>query len=140
MTELHGVCFWRSPNNNKEPPKLGPGLFKDEYGVVAGPRFCCSAPSIASLNDRILVGISGQPGWRDVGLGEQARLSGAAESLLTAYQRRGSCLFDMLTGSFSVAVQDCAEDLLLLATDRFGRVPVYYCSDDDKLVFASSPQ
>src|SRR6185437_8923074 len=59
------------------------------------------------------------------------------EVLLKAYRRWGIDCLHRLRGMFAFALWDCAQQRLLLARDRLGVKPLYYCRAGDCLLFAS---
>lgn len=60
------------------------------------------------------------------------------EVILALFQEYGEKSFAKLRGMFAFAVWDEKERVLFLARDRYGIKPLYYYSDAEKLVFASS--
>jgi asparagine synthase (glutamine-hydrolysing) len=59
------------------------------------------------------------------------------EVLLKSYRRWGIDCLHRLRGMFAFALWDCAQQRLLLARDRLGVKPLYYCRAGDCLLFAS---
>jgi asparagine synthase (glutamine-hydrolysing) len=59
------------------------------------------------------------------------------EVILRAYEAFGEACVHQLRGMFAFAIWDQRERTALLARDRFGIKPLYYCAHDDRLVFAS---
>lgn len=59
--------------------------------------------------------------------GERLRSSGDTEALLKAYTRWGPAAVNKLRGMFSFAVWDAKRRCVLLARDRIGIKPLYYC-------------
>lgn len=59
------------------------------------------------------------------------------EVLLNGYLAWGDDVIDVLRGMFAFAVWDRRKGRLLLARDRFGKKPLYYCWTSDGLVFGS---
>ncbi len=60
-----------------------------------------------------------------------------AESVLAEYEFRGLDFLNHLRGMFAIALWDRHRERLILARDRFGIKPLYYCVVDDQLYFAS---
>lgn len=59
------------------------------------------------------------------------------EVLLHLYVRLGPAFVERLRGMFAIAIWDRTERRLLLARDRFGIKPLFYCVADGELSFAS---
>lgn len=60
-----------------------------------------------------------------------------AEVVLRAYQVHGDACVDLFRGMFAFALWDERERSCLLARDRFGIKPLYYCADGGRLIFGS---
>jgi asparagine synthase (glutamine-hydrolysing) len=56
---------------------------------------------------------------------------------LHAYEEYGDRCVDHLRGMFAFAIWDAHQQQLTLAVDRFGKKPIYYLHDDEKIIFAS---
>lgn len=65
------------------------------------------------------------------------RTQSDTEVLLQLYMLYGKESLNHLNGFFAFAIYDSAKDELFIARDRLGIKPLYYCFDDDKLLFAS---
>jgi asparagine synthase (glutamine-hydrolysing) len=59
------------------------------------------------------------------------------EVLVHLYEERGPAFVEELRGMFAIALWDRLERRLVLARDRFGIKPLYYCLADGSLSFAS---
>ncbi|MFP5212707.1 MAG: asparagine synthase (glutamine-hydrolyzing) [Acidobacteriota bacterium] len=59
------------------------------------------------------------------------------ETLIYLYKELGVGFFHRLNGMFALAIHDTVNRRVVLARDRFGKKPLYYCMDKGKLVFAS---
>jgi asparagine synthase (glutamine-hydrolysing) len=59
------------------------------------------------------------------------------ETIVHAYEEYGKDCVQKLNGMFAFAIWDSNKDMLLLARDRLGQKPLYYSSNDERLVFAS---
>jgi asparagine synthase (glutamine-hydrolysing) len=70
-----------------------------------------------------------------VALAEPA--SNALRGLVRLYVEDGMAFLERLRGEFTLALWDGREEVLHLATDRFRILPLFYCLEVDKLVFAS---
>ena len=63
------------------------------------------------------------------------------EVIVHLYEEYGVDCLNLLDGMFAIAIWDSERDTLLLARDRFGEKPLYYCVDDEgSIVFASEPK
>jgi len=60
-----------------------------------------------------------------------------AEALLRAYRSRDTEVVARLSGAFAFALWDARKERLLLARDRFGEKPLYYCESGGSVYFAS---
>lgn len=60
------------------------------------------------------------------------------EVVLALFQEDGEKSFTKLRGMFAFALWDEKEKALFLARDRYGIKPLYYYSDSEKIIFASS--
>lgn len=69
--------------------------------------------------------------------GHAFRSHGDAEVILQAYLRLGEKCFEQLDGMFAIAIWDRRTQTLLLARDRFGEKPLFYCHDQNRLLFGS---
>jgi asparagine synthase (glutamine-hydrolysing) len=75
---------------------------------------------------------------RDVsGRGYTFRTNSDTEVILAVYEQHGTEGFRMLRGMFAFALWDEAKQELILARDRFGIKPLYYCQVGGNLYFAS---
>lgn len=63
--------------------------------------------------------------------------SGDVETILHLYEECGLRLVEQLRGMFAFALWDRSADVMTLAVDRFGKKPLYYLFDSEKLIFAS---
>jgi asparagine synthase (glutamine-hydrolysing) len=59
------------------------------------------------------------------------------EVLLLLYRKYGADLLQYLDGMFAFAIYDQQEKKLFIARDRAGKKPLYYYTDNEKIVFAS---
>ena len=65
------------------------------------------------------------------------RTASDTETILAAYAERGEDCVSVLRGMFAFALYDTRRRLLLLARDRFGIKPLYYCDTGKAFVFGS---
>lgn len=59
------------------------------------------------------------------------------EVVLKAYEYWGTEFVNYLDGMFSIGIWDSRSNKLILARDRVGEKPLYYCVLEDKILFAS---
>jgi len=59
------------------------------------------------------------------------------ESIVHLYEEFGEDCFTRLRGMFAIALWDSRERKLILARDRVGKKPLFYCADDRKILFGS---
>jgi asparagine synthase (glutamine-hydrolysing) len=69
--------------------------------------------------------------------GHRFRSSGDTEVVLRAYVEWGDRFLERLDGMFALALWDARVGRLLLARDRTGKKPLFYCEAGSTLVFAS---
>src|SRR5579863_3695805 len=65
------------------------------------------------------------------------RTKSDTEVIVHLYEEMGPNCVDKLRGMFAFAIWDAKENSLLLARDRIGIKPVYYCVSETAVVFAS---
>ncbi len=71
------------------------------------------------------------------GTGHRFSTDGDGESILHLYEDLGTDCFSQLNGMFAVAIWDPHRNRMVLARDRIGQKPLYYCVKNDRLVFGS---
>ncbi len=72
-----------------------------------------------------------------VARGHTLRGNSDTEMLLHLWEEKGADLVDDLRGMFAFALFDRPRRRLMLARDRFGKKPLYYHDDGQRIVFAS---
>ena len=70
--------------------------------------------------------------------GYKFRTKTDTEAILALYAEYGEKSFGMLRGMFAFGLWDAKKQRLFLVKDRYGIKPLYYYSDKEKLVFAST--
>lgn len=71
------------------------------------------------------------------GRGHQFASHGDGETILHLYEDLSTDCFKQLNGMFAVAIWDAGRNRLVLARDRIGQKPLYYATQDNRLVFGS---
>src|SRR3954451_19956354 len=69
--------------------------------------------------------------------GHAFRSSGDTEVVLRAYEEWGEGFVERLDGMFAIAIWDGRRGKLVLARDRTGKKPLFYCVQDGRLTFGS---
>jgi asparagine synthase (glutamine-hydrolysing) len=69
--------------------------------------------------------------------GHRFSSSGDTEVVMRAYEEWGEGFVERLDGMFALAVWDARTGTLLLARDRTGKKPLFYCVQDGRLTFGS---
>lgn len=69
--------------------------------------------------------------------GHQFKTKSDTEVIVHLYEEEGERLFEKLNGMFAIALWDNQEKKLILARDRFGKKPLYYCLFGQTLIFGS---
>ncbi len=72
-----------------------------------------------------------------VSAGHQFKTTTDTEVIVHLYEELGERCVEQLRGMFSFALWDDRQQILLLARDRIGIKPMYYCHTSDSLLFAS---
>ena len=71
------------------------------------------------------------------GFGHKFRTSSDTEVIIHGYKQWGSDVLNHLNGMFGLAIWDEERRGLVLARDRYGIKPLYYCVDSGELYFGS---
>src|SRR5215471_14187675 len=69
--------------------------------------------------------------------GHRFRTRSDTETIVHLYEELGDACFAQLRGMFAIALWDGRRKKLLLARDRVGKKPLFYCWDGRRLLFAS---
>ena len=69
--------------------------------------------------------------------GHHFRTNSDTEMIVHAYEEWGTDLLQRLRGMFAFAIWDERKQQLFLARDRVGKKPLYYCQDQQRLIFGS---
>ena len=67
----------------------------------------------------------------------KCQTSSDTETLLLLYRRFGTDFLQHLDGMFVFAIHDKEKNTIFIARDRAGKKPLYYFTDNEKIVFAS---
>lgn len=99
---------------------------------------------MASDDGNVQVVLNGEIyNWRElrtelIALGHTFVTRSDTEVVVKGYEAWESAIFGKLDGMFAIAIWDARKETLLLARDRFGEKPLYYCGSAGGLIFASS--
>ncbi|MEE2685068.1 MAG: asparagine synthase (glutamine-hydrolyzing) [Planctomycetota bacterium] len=69
--------------------------------------------------------------------GHQFTSQGDAEVIVHLYEEEGEACFSRLNGMFAIAIWDGKKKKLILARDRLGQKPLFYCQQPGRLLFGS---
>ncbi len=69
--------------------------------------------------------------------GHNFRTKGDGEVILHLYEEKGFECFKFLQGMFAIALYDNNENSIVLARDQLGIKPLYYCIDNNSVLFSS---
>jgi len=72
-----------------------------------------------------------------INLGYSFKTNSDTEVLLKMYEYYGESFVNYVDGMFAVAIWDCNINSLIIATDRYGKKPLYYYLKDKKFFFSS---
>jgi asparagine synthase (glutamine-hydrolysing) len=72
-----------------------------------------------------------------VARGHRFSSDGDGEVILHLFEEYGTGCFSFLNGMFAIALWDSRSNRLILARDRLGKKPLYFCQQYDRLLFAS---
>jgi len=72
-----------------------------------------------------------------IGNEETSSISDAELTLLT-YIKYGYDAFEIIDGSYSLVIYDYARNLVILARDRLGTLPLYYTNTNNAVIFSSN--
>jgi len=72
-----------------------------------------------------------------LGKGEKFKTHSDTEVLLRLFILEGTSFLEKVNGFFSLAIHDAQNDSVFIARDRMGIKPLYYYTDDDKMIFGS---
>ncbi|MGD0785079.1 MAG: asparagine synthase (glutamine-hydrolyzing) [Sedimentisphaerales bacterium] len=75
--------------------------------------------------------------WQLEKLGHKFKSRTDTEVIVHAYEQWGVKSFDMFNGMWAFCIYDKKKQEMLLCRDRFGIKPLYYCRQDDKIIFSS---
>lgn len=131
----------------------GEGIFRDENVALGHTRLAIidtsdnAAQPFTSTDGRYTIVFNGEIfNYRELRAemekeGVKFRTQSDTEVLLAFFHRnkKDPTNFLRLNGFFAFAVWDKQEKKLVVARDLTGEKPLYYCWDDDKLLFASEP-
>ncbi len=70
--------------------------------------------------------------------GHRFRTAGDTETIVHAYEQYGEDFLNRLQGQFALALWDQKKELLMLARDRMGQLPLYYFQPDASRIYFGS--
>ena len=140
---LGGLCGWLGQSTSEGTIEQMAGGLMDvgkpaECHAERGCGGAVRGGTAARGDDGTLALIAGSPRWLPQDLQQTARQSGHGAALLAAWQRLGTALLDQMEGPFALTVLAPAQSQALLATDRMGRLPLFYTVQGNSLVFGST--
>jgi asparagine synthase (glutamine-hydrolysing) len=139
---MGGAMLYRGPDDS--------GIYRSKHIGLVHRRLSIRDLSeagrcpMASSDGNIQVVLNGEIyNWRElrtelVAMGQSFCTQSDTEVVVKGYETWGNAIFGKLDGMFAIAIWDARRERLLLARDRFGEKPLYYCSDAAGLIFASS--
>lgn len=69
--------------------------------------------------------------------GEKFRTHSDTEVLLRLFMLEGPSFLEKINGFFALAIHDALNDSVFIARDRMGIKPLFYYTDEDKMIFGS---
>jgi asparagine synthase (glutamine-hydrolysing) len=147
---MSGLCGWFRTGGAPDPTGTIEHMAHalPSYGLIranaaSGPNFGLALQThpmtgAFAVEPEIVAAIEGYPQWSDAALSDIARSEGHARALLVAYKRKGAALFDMLRGTFTLAILDLAAKKTLCAIDRFGVQTLCYAQPAPGLIVFGS--
>lgn len=148
---MSGLCGWInfSSGHREDSDVIGEmarsvnRLDRSQSHVACGADYALAVATLtpgqglARENDAAAI-IHGDIRFTEPGLARAAHEQGVARTLIEAFRDKGPKMLDAMTGPFAVAVVLEKEKRALLATDRLGICPLYYCLVDGRFIFAST--
>jgi asparagine synthase (glutamine-hydrolysing) len=127
------------------------GLFDDRHVVLGHVRLSIidvagSAQPLSNEDGSVWVAFNGEIyNYRILrreleAKGHRLQTAGDTETLVHLYEEYGQDMVCHLRGMFAFAIWDKRKQMLLMARDRVGIKPLYYCKLGDDFVFASEPK
>lgn len=69
--------------------------------------------------------------------GHKFKSKSDSETIVHLYEKYGTKFLEKLNGMFALAIWDGKKQRLIIARDRLGIKPLYYCVDGEKVIFSS---
>ncbi|MDC0435440.1 asparagine synthase (glutamine-hydrolyzing) [bacterium] len=141
IAEMNAVLIHRGPDGVGEYINEGVALGHRRLSIIDLSDL--AAQPMVSANNRFVMTYNGEVyNFKEIrskleARGCKFRSQSDSEVVLEAYASWGKSAFAMFNGMFSVAIWDTHKKTLVLARDRFGIKPLYYCSSGNKMIFAS---
>jgi len=129
----------------------GEGIFSDRHVVLGHVRLSIidvagSKQPLSNEDESVWVTFNGEiynfAELRSdlISRGHVFRTKGDTEILAHLYEDYGEQMFQYLQGMFAFGIWDKKKQELLIARDRLGIKPLYYCQQDGNFIFASEPK
>ena len=126
----------------------GQGLFRDDSIVLGHKRLSIidlstGAQPMVNEDSSIHICANGEIfNYRELAVdlkkrGHRLSTSSDIEVIIHLYEEYGLELFKHMEGQFAFALWDAPQRRLVLARDRFGIAPLYYCMHEGMLIFSS---
>jgi asparagine synthase (glutamine-hydrolysing) len=132
-----------------DPPALGVGAPPDGPGAVLGFRrlsiidLSTGRQPLSNEDETVWIAFNGEIyNYRELrpdleARGHRFRTHSDTETIVHLYEEYGADCVRHLRGMFALAIWDDRRKKLFLARDRFGKKPLYYRLEADRLLFAS---
>jgi asparagine synthase (glutamine-hydrolysing) len=146
---MSGLCGWFSgesaySSDSQEiammaaPMSRFDGSKMDSASAVFGAVAAAGTDFDISRDDYQLVAVWGRARFADDDLATLAKRRGTAFALAHGYARMGTGVLATVAGHFALSILDNRNGEAVLAIDRMGTRPLYYCLAGGKLVFGST--
>lgn len=141
LVRMRDVMRYRGPDGSGEFVKGNIGLGHRRLSIVDlstgdQPMFNADGSCVIVYNGEVYDHADHRPGLIDRGYIYTS--TSDTETILHLYEEFGSECLKKLRGMFAFAIWNERERELLLARDRFGVKPLYYCHDDEGSLFFAS--
>lgn len=142
LTSMHQVQTHRGPDGHGSYLAPHMGLAHSRLAVTGLK--AAGDPFLKTIGGRTWAAVMDGELYNAKELGEDLASRGHklqsgtdTEIVLLSYLEYGRGFVSRLNGAFAIALWDPTEELLLLYRDRSGIKPLFFCRQDDRLLFAS---